>query len=106
MKKKNEIDKNGFLFQDINLDDNTIKNKIFRYFYSLFQEKKEFNPLVKYFQICIEAFQIISYAFSKVHKDSWEGDYGIPEITEYVRISIAMKYFDYSAFVVLFYLLI
>ena len=35
MKKKNELDKNIFTFQDINSDDKTIIIKIFRYFYSL-----------------------------------------------------------------------
>jgi hypothetical protein len=36
-------DNNSLFIQDINIDDKTITNKIFRYFYSLFQEKKGFK---------------------------------------------------------------
>ena len=106
MKKKNEIEKNGLVFQDINLEENSTMAKIYRYFYSLFQEKKEFNSLVKYFQILLETIQMISYAFSENHKKSWEGNYGILKVTEYVRISTIMKLFDYNVFLVIFYLLL
>ena len=106
MKKKNEMDKSGLVFQDINIDEKNTMVKIYRYFYSLFQEKKEFNPLVKYFQLLLEAIQIISYAFSDVHDKSWEGNYGILKVTEYARISTIIKYFDYSVFLVIFYLLL
>ena len=106
MKKKNEIDRNNLTFQDINLDENSIMIKIYRYFYSLFQEKKEYNPFVKYFQFVIEAVQIISYAFSDIHDNSWEGDYGILKVIEYARISTIMKFFSYKIFLVVFYLLL
>ena len=106
MKKKNEMEKNGISFQDISIDDKTIMIKIYRYFYSLFQEKKELNTFVKCFQLFIEAIQIISFAFSDIHNKSWEGDFGILKVTEYVRISTILKYFDYKVFLVIFYLLL
>ena len=49
---------------------------------------------------------MISYAFSENHKKSWEGNYGILKVTEYVRISTIMKLFDYNVFLVIFYLLL
>ena len=79
MKKKNEIEKNGLVFQDINLEENSTMAKIYRYFYSLFQEKKEFNSLVKYFQILLETIQMISYAFQKIIKNLGK------EITEFLK---------------------
>ena len=104
MKKKFEIDKNSLGFQDINLDENYSMSKVYRYFYSLFQEKKEFNNLVKYAQLFIETIQIISFAFSDIHKKSWEGYYSIVQVAEYVRISTILKYFDYNVYLVVFYI--
>ena len=104
MKKKYEIDKNSLGFQDINLDENYSMSKVYRYFYSLFQEKKEFNNLVKYAQLFIETIQIISFAFSDIHKKSWEGYYSIVQVAEYVRISTILKYFDYNVYLVVFYI--
>ncbi len=69
---KEDKEKNALLIQDLNANDKTIINKIYRYFYSLFQEKKEFNSFFKYLQIIIETFQFISYAFSSSHFSSWK----------------------------------
>ena len=105
MKRKNEFEKYGLGFQDINVDDKSLSLKIYRYFYSLYQERKEFNHLIKYLQIIVEALQIISYAFSDIHKESWEGDHGILEVLKYIRISTIMKFFNYNVFQLIFYLL-
>ena len=37
---KEDKEKTAFFIQDLNINDKTMINKIFRYFYSLFQEKK------------------------------------------------------------------
>ena len=71
---KNEKDKIFSIIQEINVNDKSFSLKIFRYFYSLFQEKKEFKSLFKYFQIFIETIQLISYAFSSNHYNSWKID--------------------------------
>ena len=105
MKKKNE-EKNSLNFQIIsNLDERKIIERIYRYFYSLFQERKEFNPFVKYFQFLVEGLQIISYAFADIHENSWADDHKKYQIIEYVRISTIMKYLNYEAFQVVFYFL-
>ena len=51
MKVKNEKDKNNLFIQDINSNDKAFTYKIFRYFYSLFHEKKEFQIFLKFIQI-------------------------------------------------------
>ena len=104
MKKKNE-EKNSLNLQLSNLDEGSIIGKIYRYFYSLFQERKEFNPFVKYFQFLVEGLQIISYAFSDIHENSWADDHKKYQIIEYVRISTIMKYFNHDVFEVVFYFL-
>ena len=104
MKKKNE-EKNALSFQIINVEESSLIVKIYRYFYSLFQERKEFNPLVKYFQFLVEGLQIISYAFSEIHQNSWADDHKKFQIIEYVRISTIMKYLNYQVFQVVFYFL-
>ena len=43
MKIKNDEDKNSILYQDISENDKRVTNKIFKYFYSLYLEKKEFK---------------------------------------------------------------
>ena len=47
MKIKNGKDKNSLLIQDININKKELTYKIFRYFYSLNQEKKEYNLFLK-----------------------------------------------------------
>ena len=106
MKKKNEIDKNSLVYQDINIDEKNVMIKMYRYFYYLFQEKKEFNTFFKYFQFSMEGIQMISFAFSENHKSSWEGYHHILRVTEYVKISTILQYFDYNVFLVIFYLLL
>ena len=50
MKLKNKKDKNSLLIQDININ-KTLKYKIFRYFYSLLQEKKNIACFLNVFYI-------------------------------------------------------
>ena len=66
-----EKEKKSFLISDFP-NDNTITYKTFKYFYSLFQEKKESKLFWKYIQIIIEGIQIISYSFSSNHYNSWK----------------------------------
>ena len=107
---KEDKEKNALLIQDLNANDKTIINKIYRYFYSLFQEKKEFNSFFKYLQIIIETFQFISYAFSSIHFSSWKLEEKkfrtISNILGTFRLSILMKYLSFDIYAVIFYILI
>ena len=109
MKLKNDKEKNNFLIQDLNSNEKTFTYKIFRYFYSLFQLKKEFKLFLKWIQIFIETIQFISYAFSSNHYNSWKVQSKnirvISNILSAFRLSIFMKIFNYNIFLVISYIL-
>ena len=110
MKMKNDKEKNNLYFQDISSNENTLTNKIFKYFYSLFQEKKEFKSFFKYIQLFIETIQFISYAFSSIHYNSWKLDNKtiriISNIISTFRISPFIHFLNYTIYKVILYLLI
>ena len=60
------------IFIDMNSNEKNFLNKIYYYFYSLFEVKKEYNFFIKSLLLLIESIQIISYAFSSVHYNSWK----------------------------------
>ena len=74
MNFKNEKESDDLLIQEINSKGKAFTNKIFRYFYELFQEKKDINLFLKFIQFLIETIQLISYPISFNHKDSWKLD--------------------------------
>ena len=105
-----ENEKNSLFIQDINIDDKTLSNKIFRYFYSLFQEKKGFKSFLKYIQIFIETIQFISYAFSSIYYNCWKINLKtikkISNIIGAFRLSVLMQYLQYKEYLVIHYILI
>ena len=109
MKLKNEKDKNSLLIQDININ-KTLRYKIFRYFYSLLQEKKEYSLFFKCVLYFIEGVQFISYAFSSIHYNSWKIELSniklISNIVEAFRLSIFMKFLNYKEFSIILYFFI
>jgi len=98
------------LFIDMNSNEKTFLNKIYYYFYSLFEVKKEYNLFIKSLLILIESIQIISYAFSSVHYNSWKLGTNtikmISNIIEAFRLSIFMKFITYKIYTIISYLLI
>ena len=110
MKLKNDKNKNSLLIQDININNKALKYKIFQYFYSLFQEKKEYNFFIKCVFYSIEAIQLISYAFSSQHYNSWKIELSniklISNIVEAFRLSIFIKFMDYRVYSIILYILL
>ena len=102
MKVKNDKEKNNIYIQDINSNDKTFTYKIFRYFYSLFQEKKEHKLFLKFIQIFIETIQFISYAFSSNHYNSWKIERKkviiIEKILSAFRLSPLLQYLIYKIY--------
>ena len=98
------------IFIDMNSNEKTFYNKIFYYFYSLFEVKKEYNLFIKSILILIESIQIISYAFSSVHYNSWKLRTNtikmISNIIEAFRLSIFMSFITYKIYTIISYLLI
>ena len=101
MKVKNDQEKSNLFIQDINSNDKTFRYKIYRYFYSLFQEKKEFQLFLKFIQFFIETMQFISYSFTSVHLNSWKMKDNIYLVFAYsnaFRLSILMRFISYKIF--------
>ena len=92
MKLKNEKEKNSLFIQEINLNKKTLIYKIFRYFYSLFQARKEYTLFYKCVLYFIETIQLISYVFSSLHFNSWKIELShiqlISNIIDSFRLSI------------------
>ena len=108
MKLKNEKNKNSLLIQDININNKSLRYKIFQYFYSLFQEKKEYNLFLKGAFYFIETIQLISYAFTSLHYNSWKIELSniklISNIVEAFRLSIFMKFLNYKVYSIILYI--
>ena len=107
--KLNE-EKNDYFIQDINFNDRAIIFKMFHFFYSVLQSNREYNLFLKCLYILIEAFQLISYAFTSNHYDSWNINPKniriISNIISVFRFSTLMKFLDYKIYSIILYLLI
>ena len=107
--KLNE-EKNDYFYQDINFNDRAIVFKMFHFFYSVLQSNKEYSLFLKCLYIFIEALQIISYAFTHNHDESWSINLRsirmISNIISVFRFSSIMKFLDYKIYSIIFYLLI
>ena len=104
---ENEKEKNSLLIQDISTNKKTLTYKIFRYFYSLNQEKKEYNFFFKSLFYFIEAIQLLSYAFSSVHYNSWKIELSkitlISNIIQAFRLSTFMEFLNYKEYSIILY---
>ena len=107
MKIKNGKEKHSFLIQDITINKKTLTYKIFRYFYSLNQDKKEYNLFLKSVLYFIETIQFISYAFSSLHYNSWKIELSkyqlISSIIQSFRLSTFMKLLNYKEYSIILY---
>jgi len=107
MKIQNEKEKNSLLIQDINVNKKALTYKIFRYFYSLNQEKKEYNLFLKAVLYFIETIQFISYAFASLHYNSWKIQLSkiklISSIIQSFRLSTFMKLLNYKEYSIILY---
>ena len=92
-----------------NTNENYFSFKIFRYFFYLFQEQKEFKIFFKYIQIFIETIQFISYAFSQNHYNSWKLEQKniiiISNILGGLRLSVIMQFIDYKIYCIILYII-
>ena len=108
MKMKN--DGSNAIIQNINNNEKTFTIKIFKYFYSLFQEKKEFKSFFKFTLILLETIQFISYAFDSIHRNSWKLEINriklISNILSVFRISSIIKFLTYKIYVIILYFLL
>ena len=108
MKMKN--DGGNSIIQNINNNEKTFTYKIFKYFYYLIHEKKEFKSFFKCILIFLETIQFISYAFIQIHRNSWKlGENKIRIISTILstfRLSSFIKHLTYTIYVIILYFLL
>ena len=97
------------IIQNMNNNEKAFTYKIFKYFYYLFQEKKEFKSFFKCTFMFLETIQFISYAFTHIHRDSWKIGGNkvrlISNILSAFRISSVMMFLTYKIYVIALYFL-
>ena len=97
------------IIQNMNNNEKAFTYKIFKYFYYLFQEKKEFKSFFKCAFMFLETIQFISYAFTHIHRDSWKIGGNkvrlISNILSAFRISSVMMFLTYNIYVIALYFL-
>ena len=107
---KNGKNQNKIIYHDINSNDNLFISKIYKYFYTLYFGKKEFNSFLKIVLIIIETIQLISYAFSSNHYNSWKLEGKnielISNILSSFRIKFFFNYLKYKNYLIIFYILL
>ena len=107
--KLNE-EKNDYFYQDMNYNEKTITYKMFHFFYSVLQSSKEYNLFLKCLYIFIEAFQLISYAFTHIHYNTWNVNLKniriFSNIISIFRFSSLMIFLDYKIYSIILYLFI
>ena len=103
-------DKINMLNQDLILENSSISNKIYNYFYNIVRTKKETSFLELYILYILETIQLISYGLSQPHTDIWkENNSSIKKVSDIIsilRISSLMKYVKFYIYLIIFFILV
>ena len=103
-------DKGNKLNQDLLYENKANSNKIYNYFYSLLNYKKDTSFLELYILYILETIQLISYALSDPHIDIWKEKSStlksISDIIGISRITTLMKYVKFDIYLIIFFILI
>ena len=96
--------------QESSIDDKSLKFKIYNYFYLILKSKREISSIILSLLILCETIQLISYAFTEPHLESWKID---KEAIKYIsiilgalRVSPLMKYVSFSNYLIVAYCLL
>ena len=96
--------------QDSSIDDKSLKFKIYDFFYLILKTKKEMSSIILSLLIILETIQLISYAFTQPHLESWKVD---PTIIEYIsiilgslRVSPLMRFVTFNNYLIITYCLL
>ena len=96
--------------QESSLDDRSLKFKIYNYFYLILKSKREINSIILSLLIVFETIQLISYAFTEPHLESWKiGKKPIKYISIILgtlRVSPLMKYISFNNYLIVAYCLL
>ena len=98
------------LNQEISINDKSVKFKIYNYFYLILKSKKEINSIILVTLILLETIQLISYAFTDPHLDTWKMDKQVINIISIIlgsaRVSPLMKYVSFNTYLIVVYCLL
>ena len=102
--------KSFYAQQEVNIEEKSLKIKIYNFYYTILKDKKEFNLLALCILIILEMIQLISYAFDEPHLYLWKINESnmktISTIVGALRILPLMKYVDFNIYLVLFFFFI
>ena len=88
----------------------TIKTKIYNYFYFILKDKKEINRASSCIFIIVEMIQLLSFAFSDPNKEIWKISEDkmkmISTIVGAVRIAPLMHYVNYDIYIIIFFIIL
>ena len=88
----------------------TIKTKIYNYFYYILKDKKEINRASSCIFIILEMIQLLSYAFADPNKDIWKISEDkmdlLSSIVGAVRIGPLMRWVSYDIYIIVFFIIL
>ena len=88
----------------------TIKTKIYNYFYFILKDQKEINSVSSCIFIFLEMIQLLSFAFDDPHKDTWKIPgktmENISTIVGAIRIAPLMRWVSYNIYIIIFFILV
>ena len=88
----------------------TIKTKIYNYFYFILKDKKEINRASSCIFIILEMIQLLSYAFGDPNKEIWKISEDkmklISSIVGAVRIAPLMRWVSYDIYIIIFFIIL
>ena len=96
--------------QDIIIENNSIFNRIYNYFYNILNNSKEISFLEIYILNILEAIQLISYGISEPHINTWKLNNSIIKTISNIlgisRIIYIMQYFKFEIYLIIFFILV
>ena len=96
--------------QDLIIENSSILNRIYDYFYLILNDKKEINYLLINILYVLETIQLVSYGLSDPHINTWKINKStlktISDIIGIPRISPLMKYVNFDIYLIIFFVII
>ena len=109
MEQENK-NKNSMREEREGLEVQSVRTKIYNYFYFILKDKKEINLPLSCIFIFIEMIQFISFAFDDPHKKTWKIAQNSMEtisiIVGAVRIAPLMHWVSYNFYIIIFFILV
>ena len=88
----------------------TIKTKIYNYFYFILKDKKEINRASSCIFIILEMIQLLSYAFADPNKEVWKISEDkmklISSLVGAIRIGPLMRWVNFDIYIIIFFIIL